>query len=110
MVTGGASGLGAATSLALLNGGGKVVIYDLPRQEADAKPLVDLGATFLGIDVINEADVKRCVAKTVAVRTAAPGTERARPSANVRPRGPLLWSVSGARCTPLTSFDVCAGP
>jgi len=67
VVTGGASGLGAATSLALLNGGGKVVIYDLPRQEADAKPLVDLGATFLGIDVINEADVKRCVAKTVAM-------------------------------------------
>ncbi|MFD1210785.1 SDR family NAD(P)-dependent oxidoreductase [Arthrobacter sp. GCM10027362] len=50
VVTGGASGLGAATARRLTAEGAKVVILDLPTSPG-AQVAADLGATFVGADV-----------------------------------------------------------
>jgi NAD(P)-dependent dehydrogenase (short-subunit alcohol dehydrogenase family) len=53
LVTGGGSGLGAATARALADAGGKVVVADLGRRE-------EIG-TFVETDVRDEASVQRAV-------------------------------------------------
>ena len=61
LVTGGASGLGAATARMAAEGGGKVVIADL-QAELGEKLAQELGGRFLKTDVTSEADGKAVVA------------------------------------------------
>ncbi len=62
LVTGGASGLGAATAKKLYDGGAAVVIVDLP-QSAGAEYAAELGerAVFVPADVTKETDVQAAV-------------------------------------------------
>jgi len=66
LVTGGASGLGAATVREILAHGGKAMILDRPQSEgaAVAKEL-GANAAFVGADVTSESDVAAAVAQTV---------------------------------------------
>jgi NAD(P)-dependent dehydrogenase (short-subunit alcohol dehydrogenase family) len=61
LITGGASGLGAATARMAAEGGGKVVIADL-QAEAGEKLAKELGGRFAKTDVASEADGKAAVA------------------------------------------------
>jgi NAD(P)-dependent dehydrogenase (short-subunit alcohol dehydrogenase family) len=61
LVTGGASGLGAATARMAAEGGGKVVIADM-QAEAGEKLARELGGRFAKCDVTAEADGKAAVA------------------------------------------------
>ena len=61
LVTGGASGLGAATARMAAEGGAKVVIADL-QAEAGEKLAKELGGRFARTDVTSEADGKAAVA------------------------------------------------
>lgn len=66
LVTGGASGLGAATVRELLGAGGKVMILDRPQSDGQ-KLAESLGASvaFAPADVTNEAEVRAAVQKTI---------------------------------------------
>ena len=64
LVTGGASGLGAATARMAAEGGGKVVIADL-QADAGEKLAKELGGRFVRTDVTSEADGKAAVALAV---------------------------------------------
>jgi len=68
IVTGGASGLGAATARMLLAAGGRVVLADVNQQVGDAVA-AELGehALFVRTDVTDEASGKGCV-RTAAER------------------------------------------
>jgi len=57
IVTGGASGLGFATTQALLARGARVTVFDLPSETAEAA-VRHVGAGFAAVDVTREADVK----------------------------------------------------
>ncbi len=59
IVTGGASGLGAATAAALAERGARVVALDLPQTVHDA-PIVD-GVEYVGADVTDPEDVRAAV-------------------------------------------------
>src|SRR6476661_3751102 len=61
LVTGGASGLGAATARMAAENGGKVVIADL-QVEAGEKLAKELGGRFARTDVASEPDGKAAVA------------------------------------------------
>jgi NAD(P)-dependent dehydrogenase (short-subunit alcohol dehydrogenase family) len=61
LVTGGASGLGAATARMAAEGGGKVVIADL-NTDLGEKLAKELGGRFARTDVSSEADGKAAVA------------------------------------------------
>ena len=61
LVTGGASGLGAASARMAAEGGAKVVIADL-QAEAGEKLAKELGGRFARTDVTSEADGKAAVA------------------------------------------------
>src|SRR5213596_2310942 len=61
LITGGASGLGAATARMAAENGGKVVIADM-QVEAGEKLARDLGGRFAKADVASEADGKAAVA------------------------------------------------
>jgi NAD(P)-dependent dehydrogenase (short-subunit alcohol dehydrogenase family) len=61
LVTGGASGLGAATARMAAEGGGKVVIADM-QQDAGEKLARELGGRFVKTDVTSEGDGKAAVA------------------------------------------------
>jgi NAD(P)-dependent dehydrogenase (short-subunit alcohol dehydrogenase family) len=66
LVTGGASGLGAATVRRLVAGGAKTVIVD--RDEARGAALAsELGQTFAKADVTNPAEVEAAVAQAEAL-------------------------------------------
>jgi NAD(P)-dependent dehydrogenase (short-subunit alcohol dehydrogenase family) len=70
IVTGGASGLGAATARLLAQRGAKVVVADLPHQEERAKPLVaETGGTFAECDV---TDAEQVIAATEAAKEMGP--------------------------------------
>jgi NAD(P)-dependent dehydrogenase (short-subunit alcohol dehydrogenase family) len=60
LITGGASGLGAATARMAAENGGKVVIADL-QAEAGEKLAKELGGRFSKCDVTSEADGKAAV-------------------------------------------------
>src|SRR5665213_3328919 len=60
LVTGGGSGLGAATAAMLAEHGGKVVIADVKDPGKSAKPLGD-AARFITADVTDEASLQAAV-------------------------------------------------
>jgi NAD(P)-dependent dehydrogenase (short-subunit alcohol dehydrogenase family) len=64
LITGGASGLGAATARMAAENGGKVVIADL-QVEAGEKLAKELGGRFVKCDVTSEADGKAAVETAV---------------------------------------------
>ncbi len=64
LVTGGASGLGAATARMAAEGGAKVVIADM-QQELGEKLAKELGGRFVRTDVTSEGDGKAAVAAAV---------------------------------------------
>ena len=68
IVTGGASGLGAATARMVVEGGGHVVVADLKDVEGNA--LADelgVAARFVRTDVTDEASGKAAVAAALSV-------------------------------------------
>jgi NAD(P)-dependent dehydrogenase (short-subunit alcohol dehydrogenase family) len=60
IVSGGASGLGAATARALAGAGAKLLISDRDAERGEALAQ-ELGAGFLATDVTSEEDAARCV-------------------------------------------------
>jgi NAD(P)-dependent dehydrogenase (short-subunit alcohol dehydrogenase family) len=68
IVTGGASGLGAATARMLAAAGGKVVIADV-QAEAGSALAAELGGRFVRCDVTQEADGLAAVAAATALGT-----------------------------------------
>src|SRR5438046_2552555 len=64
LVTGGASGLGAATARMAAENGGKVVIVDM-QAEAGEKLAKELGGRFVKTDVTSEADGTAAAATAV---------------------------------------------
>ena len=70
VVTGGASGLGAATARRLAAQGVKVAIFDL--NEAAGQALAqELGGVFCKVNVTSEADVDRFAAEWTRIATRA---------------------------------------
>lgn len=65
IVTGGASGLGAATAEMLARGGAKVTIFDLNEETGRAKA-AELDGHFVRVDVSDEANVKAAIAEAEA--------------------------------------------
>ncbi|MEO6354204.1 MAG: 3-hydroxyacyl-CoA dehydrogenase [Oxalobacteraceae bacterium] len=68
IITGGASGLGAATARMIVEGGGKVVLADV-QVEAGEKLAAELGGVFIKCDVTAEADGLAVVAAATAMGT-----------------------------------------
>lgn len=66
IVTGGASGLGAATARMIVDNGGKVVLADL-QGDAGEKLAAELGGKFVKCDVTSEADGNAAVAAAQAM-------------------------------------------
>ena len=68
VVTGGGSGLGAATARALVEAGASVVLADLNR-EAGEKLAAELGAKarFIETDVVNEASAVNAIQTAISV-------------------------------------------
>ena len=66
LITGGASGLGAATARMIVEAGGKVVLADV-QAEAGQALAAELGGVFVQTDVTAEADAVRAVAAAVAL-------------------------------------------
>jgi NAD(P)-dependent dehydrogenase (short-subunit alcohol dehydrogenase family) len=64
LVTGGASGLGAATARMAAENGGKVVIADM-QADAGEKFAKEIGARFVRTDVTSEADGKAAVERAL---------------------------------------------
>jgi NAD(P)-dependent dehydrogenase (short-subunit alcohol dehydrogenase family) len=65
VVTGGASGLGAATAEALVAEGVKVALWDMNAEKGEALAK-KLGGVFCSVNVADEASVKAALEKTVA--------------------------------------------
>jgi NAD(P)-dependent dehydrogenase (short-subunit alcohol dehydrogenase family) len=68
IITGGASGLGAATARVLVEHGGKVVLADV-QAEPGMKLAEELGGKFVKCDVTSEADAKAVVEAAVGMGT-----------------------------------------
>lgn len=68
IITGGASGLGAATARMIASNGGKVVLADV-QVEAGEKLATELDGKFVKCDVTSEVDGKAVVAAAVALGT-----------------------------------------
>jgi NAD(P)-dependent dehydrogenase (short-subunit alcohol dehydrogenase family) len=68
IITGGASGLGAATARMIVENGGKVVLADV-QVEAGEKLAAELGGKFVRCDVTSEADGQAVVDAAVALGT-----------------------------------------
>ncbi|OON63829.1 3-hydroxyacyl-CoA dehydrogenase [Massilia sp. KIM] len=68
IVTGGASGLGAATARMIVEAGGKVVIADV-QAEAGAALAAELKGQFVKCDVTSEADAKAVIEAALALGT-----------------------------------------
>lgn len=70
IVTGGASGLGAATATALARAGAKVAIFDLDQEKASATA-ASIGALAFACDVTSEQSVIDALAAAAATHGAA---------------------------------------
>jgi NAD(P)-dependent dehydrogenase (short-subunit alcohol dehydrogenase family) len=66
IITGGASGLGAATARMIVEAGGKVVLADV-QAEAGQALAAELGGVFVKCDVTSEADGKAVVEAATAM-------------------------------------------
>ena len=70
VVTGGASGLGAATARMIVANGGKVVLADVNADAGNALAAeLGAGAKFVSTDVTNEDSAKACFAAATAMGT-----------------------------------------
>lgn len=65
VVTGGASGLGAATAQALVGEGVKVALWDMNAEKGEALAK-ELGGVFCTVDVSDEASVSAALEKSIA--------------------------------------------
>jgi len=65
LITGGGSGLGAATARAMAAKGAKVAVFDLSKENAE-KIAAEIGGIALVGDVVSEADVKNAVEQAEA--------------------------------------------
>ncbi len=65
IVTGGASGLGAATAEAIASAGGKVALFDMNAEKGEALA-TKLGGVFCAVNVADEASVAAGLDKAVA--------------------------------------------
>ena len=68
IITGGASGLGAATARMIVENGGKIVVADV-QVDAGEKLAADLKGKFIKCDVTSEMDGKAVVAEAIAMGT-----------------------------------------
>jgi NAD(P)-dependent dehydrogenase (short-subunit alcohol dehydrogenase family) len=68
IITGGASGLGAATARMITENGGKVVLADV-QEAAGEKLAAELNGRFVKCDVTSEADAKAAVDAATAMGT-----------------------------------------
>jgi NAD(P)-dependent dehydrogenase (short-subunit alcohol dehydrogenase family) len=68
IITGGASGLGAASARMITAAGGKVVLADV-QAEAGEKLAAELNGAFVKCDVTSEADAQAVVAKALSMGT-----------------------------------------
>lgn len=66
IVTGGASGLGAATARLLASKGAKVALFDL-NEELGTKLAAEIGGTFVKVNVVDEASVSNALDEAEAV-------------------------------------------
>ena len=67
VVTGGVSGLGAATARMIVNGGGKVVLADLNQAAGDAvQAELGPGALFIQTDITSEESARACIDAAVS--------------------------------------------
>ena len=78
VVTGGANGIGAATARALAQGGARVAIFDLEREDPAAAG-ARLGGTGCAVDVTDRASLDRAFSQTgppdIAIANADIGAE-----------------------------------
>ncbi|MBY0421220.1 MAG: SDR family NAD(P)-dependent oxidoreductase [Parvularculaceae bacterium] len=65
IVTGGASGLGAATAEALVAAGARVALWDMNAEKGEALAKT-LGGVFCSVNVADEASVAAALAKSIA--------------------------------------------
>lgn len=66
VVTGGVSGLGAATARMIVTGGGKVVLADVNQSAGDAvQAELGPGARFIQTDITSEESAKACITEAV---------------------------------------------
>jgi NAD(P)-dependent dehydrogenase (short-subunit alcohol dehydrogenase family) len=65
IVTGGASGLGAATAARLAREGAKVTIFDLNVQQGE-KAAAEIGARFIAVNVADDTSVATAIAQAEA--------------------------------------------
>ncbi|MBU6206348.1 MAG: SDR family NAD(P)-dependent oxidoreductase [Alphaproteobacteria bacterium] len=65
IITGGASGLGAATAEMIVREGGKVAVFDMNAELGEAKAR-ELGGLFYRVDVSDEAQVTQAIADAQA--------------------------------------------
>ena len=100
IVTGGASGLGAATARMITEAGGKVVIADV-QAEAGAALAAELGGQFVKCDVTSEAD-------GLAVVDAATKLGTLRGLVNCAGVAPAVKTVGKDGPHPLDSFQRAA--
>ncbi len=98
VVTGGASGLGAATARALADGGAKLAIFDLNADLGEAVA-AELGGVFCATDVVDEASV------TAAFERARAANGPVRVLINCAGTGIAIKTTSKGRPHPLDQFD-----
>ena len=98
VVTGGASGLGAATARALADGGAKLAIFDLNR-DLGAAVAAELGGVFCATDVVDGASV----AAAFEQANAANGPVRV--LVNCAGTGIAVKTTSKGRPHPLDQFE-----
>ena len=98
VVTGGASGLGAATARALADGGAKLAIFDLNR-DLGAGVAAELSGVFCATDVVDEASV------VAAFEQANAANGPVRVLVNCAGTGIAVKTTSKGRPHPLDQFD-----
>ena len=101
LVTGGASGLGAASARMAAENGAKVVIADL-QVEAGEKLAKEIGGRFVRTDVSSEADGKAAVALAVrqAVVPAVPVVPAGSATAALAAPAATSWSMRARSTCP----------